>query len=396
MKRGAIVLGALLLGPALARAQSADAKRYFEAGAAAYSAGDYQASVQALDAAYRLQPMPAIAFSLAQAERRQYFASQDPQHLSRAIELYRAYLAAVPTGGRRADATDALAQLEPIALSKAGEPRAERAEASPRASAQTRLLVRSRAPEARISLDSAAPVAPPLIAETTPGAHHLRVEAPGFFPAEQDVVAIAGELVPLEVELREKPALLAVKGRDGADVYVDGVPAIFTEPGETVSLRAGTHSVVFAKTGHRIQSVTVTLKRGEVREVRPELLWSKQRVAAVSLFITGGASIVAGAIFTGLAVGQENKATSIEEGRAAGTITPSDRDAYADAVEMRDRYRAIAVGSFVVGASAMLTGVFLHQFDEPNPREVPSRAAFRVNVRPEMGGGLGLSVSGSL
>ena len=53
-----------------------EAKQYFEAGATAYAMGDYRAAIQAFDAAYTLTPLPAIAFSLAQAERREYFASQ--------------------------------------------------------------------------------------------------------------------------------------------------------------------------------------------------------------------------------------------------------------------------------------------------------------------------------
>ena len=70
---------AFLLAPSVARADDlADAKNYFKAGASAYAAGDYLAAIQALDAAYRLTPLPAIAFSLAQAERRQYFASREP------------------------------------------------------------------------------------------------------------------------------------------------------------------------------------------------------------------------------------------------------------------------------------------------------------------------------
>jgi tetratricopeptide (TPR) repeat protein len=395
----ALLLLSLLLWPVSARAgggDAADARRYFEAGAAAYAAGDYQAAVQALDAAYRLQPVAAIAFSLAQAERRQYFVSQEPRHLQRAIELYRAYLADVPTGGRRADATDALAQLEPIALARNTQPRPEGGEPAPLQVTQTRLMVRCQSPGARVSLDSGPAVAAPLITETTAGGHHVRVDAPGFFPAEQDVTTVAGELVPIEVALREKPALLVIAARDGAEVYVDGVPASLTGPGDSVSLRAGPHRVVFTKKGYRPHTVLLTLERGETRETRPELRWTKQRGAAVSLLIAGGASVAAGAVFTGLAVGQEGKASDIEAQRGSGSLTPAELDDYQDAVDARDRWRALAVGSFVVGASALLTGFVLYQFDDPDPREAPSRAAFRLNVRPEVGGGVSLALSGRL
>src|SRR6187399_1040248 len=101
-----VLVLASLAAPARADTMS-DAKNFFKAGAAAYTAGDYLAAIQALDAAYRLTPLPGVAFSLAQAERRQYFVSREPAHLVRAIELYRVYLKQVASGGRRADATDA-------------------------------------------------------------------------------------------------------------------------------------------------------------------------------------------------------------------------------------------------------------------------------------------------
>jgi tetratricopeptide (TPR) repeat protein len=91
------------------------AKASFKAGATAYAAGEYLAAIQALDAAYALTPIPAIAFSLAQAERRQYFVAHEREHLERAVLLFRRYVEQVPTGGRRADALDALSQLEPLA-----------------------------------------------------------------------------------------------------------------------------------------------------------------------------------------------------------------------------------------------------------------------------------------
>ena len=50
----------------------------------------------------------------------------------------------------------------------------------------------------------------------------VRVDAAGFFAVERPVVAVAGELVPLEVELRERPAVVLLEPSSEADVYVDG------------------------------------------------------------------------------------------------------------------------------------------------------------------------------
>src|SRR4051812_6955024 len=113
MKRCFVAWAALLAmlpTPAFAEGSSdlERAKDSFKAGAAAYAAGDYLAAIQALDAAYQLTPLPAIAFSLAQAERRQYFVDHARAHLDRAISLFRQYIDVAPGGSRRADALDAL------------------------------------------------------------------------------------------------------------------------------------------------------------------------------------------------------------------------------------------------------------------------------------------------
>jgi len=351
---------------ALAQATPEQAKRYFEAGAAAYTAGDYRAAVQALEAAYRLQPLPAIAFSLAQAERREYFVSRDRAHLTRAIELYHQYLSEVPTGGRGADATDALAQLEPLALAQSAEPLEPAAEPPP---PQTRIMVRCQAPDARIALDGAEPEPAPLIAETAPGSHRVRAEAAGFFPVEQQVTAVEGELVPIEVVLRERPALVVVSERDGAEVYVDGVvaTAAAVAAGGRLSLAAGTHTLAFAKKGREPYGLTLALQRGETRRLAPELNWTGQRIAAITLFAVAGAALATGGVFTGLALHHESSAHDIERRRRSGTISPAERTQYEEAVDRRDRSRIVAVAGLAVGASAALVALLLYQLDDPSP-----------------------------
>ena len=156
MKRAFIaLLGCALSLPlsALAADPQSDldrAKDSFKAGATAYAAGDYLAAIQALDAAYQLTPLPAIAFSLAQAHRRQYFVDHAREHLDRSIALFRQYIEVAPGGSRRADALDALSQLEPLAASqpRSAGPAAssvERRQSHPRADHHGRTGRRARA-----------------------------------------------------------------------------------------------------------------------------------------------------------------------------------------------------------------------------------------------------------
>src|SRR6478609_7846614 len=139
------------------------AKESFRAGATAYAAGDYLAAIQALDAAYQLTPLPAIAFSLAQAHRRQYFVDHAREHLQRSIALFRQYVELAPTGARRADALDALSQLEPLAAAHPKTPQS--GENSAEAVRRTRVLVTTDAPGAQLALDDTSAVPSPLIRE---------------------------------------------------------------------------------------------------------------------------------------------------------------------------------------------------------------------------------------
>jgi len=369
--------------PVHAQAPQREAKQYFEAGAAAYAMDDYSAAIQAFAAAYALTPLPAIAFSLAQAERRQYFVSHEPSHLLRAIELFRIYLTGVSRGGRRADATDALAQLEPLALALQ-QGNAQMADAPAAEAERTRLMVRCEAKGARIALDGGAKQRSPLIVETSAGAHRIRVEAPGYFASEQQVTAVSGELVPIEVALRERPALVIVEGDHGAEVYVDGELA--AAGNSRLELRPGRHQLAFARKGHTLQTRTLQLERGQTRRVRAQLSWTGQRVAAISLFAIGSGTLIAGLTFASLALDREHTAQAIDARRKTKALDPSELEGYRDSVESRDRSRVAAIIGLTAAAGCLLTGFLLYQLDDPSPLEAAARARrVREEDSPEVG-----------
>ena len=158
MIRRALVRGlvaALPLVVTAAHAQPAQdleqAKTYFNAGAQAFGAGQFTAAVQAFEEAYKLAPRPAILFSMAQAERRQYAVDRRPENLRRAVAHYRQYLKEVDKGGRRADAAQALSELEPMLAKLDAEPRAAGTPpAPPPEVAQTRLMVSTQTKGAEV------------------------------------------------------------------------------------------------------------------------------------------------------------------------------------------------------------------------------------------------------
>src|SRR5262249_16860644 len=159
-----------------------------------------------------------IVFSIAQAERRQYFLDKDPEKLRAAVKRYHEYVDAVKEGGRIADAAQALAELEPI-LAKL-DPGAT-APPRPAQKDPARGMVMTQVEEAQIGIDGK-PAKTGLAMEVAPGRHHISTSAPGYFPDERDVQAIQSALVPVDVPLKEKPAHVTITGVDGAQISVDG------------------------------------------------------------------------------------------------------------------------------------------------------------------------------
>lgn len=358
------------------RANVERAKEAFKAGAAAYAAGEFLAAIQALEKAYELSPLPAIAFSLAQAERRQYFVMHEREHLDRAIELFRRYIEQVPSGGRRADALDALSQLEPLAArlkSAAEQPSSARAAPPPAATVsarRTRLLVACDLPGARISLDGGAPQASPLVREVKPGRHRVEASAAGFFTTRRQVSAVPGELIAVTLPLREKPHTLGIWTAVNSEIYVDGS---FVSPGGdgvVLQLPSGTHQIAVAKNGYLVATQEIHSERGGAENVRITLEPTGQRVASQILFISGGAALSGGLVLSSLAVRQENRAEDFLAKQSQGNVSDSDLIAYESALANRDRFRVAATVSAISALGLFVTGLFLHELDEPKRQDL--------------------------
>lgn len=420
----ATAVATLMIAAGTARAENKEdvgrAKDSFQAGATAYAAGDYLAAIQALEAAYALTPLPAIAFSLGQAERRQYFVAHDRKHLDRAIELFRRYVEQVPAGGRRADALDALSQLEPLAAATAAAAAAHAAgtagagpdkgeAALPR---QTRLMITSETPGAELSLDEGPPSPSPLIREVEPGAHRARVSAEGFYPSAQEVTAVAGALIPLSVSLKEMPSTLAVTVPADAELYVDGAFASRSGGRLTLQLPGGSHHVTVAQRGHRVATRTVDMERGGTTTLHIALEQTRQRRIALGLFIAGGAVFGAGVVLGTLAVNAENGAQDFLDQRAQGNVSAGALAGYHDDVSARDRYRVASIVSFGASAGLLATALLLYQLDNPDSRELmggergpegdrpptdtdPTRLRLRVAPLASADGRVGAQVFGS-
>ncbi|MCB9588626.1 MAG: PEGA domain-containing protein [Polyangiaceae bacterium] len=369
------LISAPCLSTSSAQAQAEDvqkARTYFNAGAQAYEAGEYLAAIQAFDQAYKYSPRPAILFSAAQAYRRQYFIDKNAQNLQLAIKNYRSYLSKVAEGGRRADAAQALSELEPIAarLAASATPNPENPDAPPPPAPapiiqQTRLMVSSQTKGTQVQLDGGATKQAPLIAEVKPGKHKVSLSAPGYFPEEREVQAAEGGIVAVDVRLRPQPAKISITTESGAEVRVDGRPAGVTPLNGPLELEAGTHLITVSRTGREPYSKELDLSRGEKRTLNVDLEVTTQRVASYVVLGTGVAGLLTGGVFTFLALRQEGKAQDIDDQRSSSNITRAQVLEYEDHIAKRDDFRTASVIAYGAGALLTATSVLLMSFDDP-------------------------------
>jgi hypothetical protein len=370
----AAILIASLLGvaaPAVAQSSSdlERAKASFKAGANAYAAGDYLAAIQALDAAYELSPLPAIAFSLAQAERKQFGVKREREHLERALRLFRLYLEQEPNGARRSDALLAIADLGPQLGGSASAGSVPKPQARP-----TRLMIASETPGARISLDGGAVASSPLIREVTPGRHRAHVEAPGYVGVERDVTAVAGELLLNEVRLSERPTTLYVWAPAGAEIYVDGLYIAEGGALASVSLPSGRHQLAVTQPGRRLVLRDTRLERGQTKTELVTLEPTTQRSVSELLFIGGGVGLGGALVLSAFAVRAENNAEKFLLASKHHNVKAAQLVAYNASLNERGRFRTAASIAVASSLGFFITGLFLHELD---------RRTLPVGLRPE-------------
>jgi hypothetical protein len=240
-------------------------------------------------------------------------------------------------------------------------------------------MISSPVANARVSLDGGPEVGVPFIARVTPGSHRVVVSAQGHFPAERSVDALEGELLPIEIALREQPASVVVRASPDSDLHVDGTFLGRIGDRRRIELPRGEHTLILSRNGYEVERRKAALEPGETREVAVDLRPTAQRTAAIVMFIASGGAMIAGASLTGLAVDSEDEARKIERQRQSGNITAQQLRDYDDAKHDRDRWRGFAVTSFAISLGAAATGLFLYFMDEPDLRE-PNLPELRVDV----------------
>jgi len=380
VKRVVVLLLVVLLG--VAHADRKVALKYFRAGEKAYTAQQFAAAAQNFYEAYKILPLPEIAFSAAQAYRRQYRIDQSPEAVRRAVELYTAYLAKVKEGGRVGDAADSLGEMEreldklgggdkltaPTVVERTqlgvtvnltgggGDDRMNEIE-------DTRRAV--DAIEVKTWIDGAL-VAPDKMIEVAPGEHVVRAEAVGFAPKEQKHPAPKGHSELVELELEALPAKVTIATERGARVSIDG-RGIGDAPVAALLLPAGRHVLTIVRAGRHPVSRELVLGRGQQLTVTQPLEPTARRK---SVKFVAGVAIGLGVITLATGVGalvQDREAQDLLAELRTGNHPPGTIGLdYANARDFRDQ---LVTGTWVAGTATVGVGLvagFLYYFDTPS------------------------------
>ena len=378
MKRA--ILAMLLISASAGADDKAAAERDFRAGSKAYSAQNFSAAAADFDEAYKAMPVPEIAFSAAQAYRRQYRIDPKPQYVKRAVELYRIYLEKVQTGGRVGDAADSLGEVQ-RELDRLGL--AGKATSASFGVEHTRLgvnvAIADRTDTAAIkevgdatgelvkgltaTIDGK-PVEPFALIDVEAGEHTVQVTAEGYFPAQRTARAVAGASDLVDLELKPKPASLHITTEDGATISIDGRVA---DAPSKIEVAAGKHFVLVTHRGREPFAREIVASRGQVIALDAPLARTQKR--KVLPFVIGGAGVLGAlALLTvaGAAGADADASKLLDQIQTKGNKTPADAKAYDADVKRRDN---LATGAWVLGGTAVALGAVafgLYYFDTPS------------------------------
>ncbi len=392
----------ILLVCSLASADDrAGAEKYFAAGEAAYRQQSFGAAAEQFELAYKALPLPEIAFSAAQAYRRQYYVTPKPEFVKRAVELYRIYLDAVKTGGRVADASDGIAEMQreyerltlrgekigevqrdktriAVSVSIAGEQRSTLTDlASMPATAGT---------GAKALLDGA-PIELFAPIDCKPGTHTIQVTASGYVSAQETRQVVEGSTELVEVTLAPLPAHVTVTTEEGALIELDG-RALGFAPLAVQVVAAGSHTLAITHRGRVPIEKKIEVGRGEQRAFALPMAITGRRKLVPWLALTTGV-LAAGTITTTIfAFHYDSQMANLDAERAATGITIEQLKTYRTDANKRDDYRDAA---FALGGATVVAGLAtaaLYYFD------VPTLGEHAAVVPTGVSGTTGIAVAG--
>lgn len=380
--RAVLILVWALAMPAAAAPDPTGGAAEFRVAAQAFRANKFDTAARAFEQAYALDPRPETAFSIAQANRLQYYFDRIPWRLQRAVQMYEAYLAALPAGPRARDAIDRLGEITPLL-----DELRRRGELVPYTPPiKTQIVVGAEVESAEVTIDGTRrSLWEPT--DVTEGSHTIEVKAPGYEVARRTVSVARGRFLPVDVPLVAKPARLVVETESGAEVRVDGQPVDGAGP---VLVRPGEHFVTITRRGRVPWSRSLVLARDRTETVAAPLVPTAQR--KVSRWVLG-TSLALAAGTGGVALwsyAARRDAERLDEKRRALDASPEDLGRYNARVSDADgRARlALGLGIAAIGVGGLGLAMFLFDHDRTAVRNGVTLTPTISNQGPglELGG----------
>jgi hypothetical protein len=358
------------------------AEQLFRAGERAYQAQNFEAAAHDFEAAYRAANLPEIAFSAAQAYRRQYRVDARPEYVARAVALYRIYLDAVKTGGRVADAADAMGEMqhELDRLIKAGvkvsaELAAEHTQfgvsvtlegmqVAPSQVHEIDEQVHDSGPAIAVSFDGH-PEQPYTLVNIEPGSHAIHVDAPGYWAVDFQEVVVQGSSNLRDVTLKPRPAKVQFVTEPEAQIAVDGRPIGATPL--TADVPAGHHVLTILHRGREPVVRELVLDRGqELTMTQPLELTTRRRAVPYVVIVAGGVAVFAGASAIAALI-EDHRASDLLTTINKGNAPQATGEKYEDERVWRDRF---VTATWTTGVAALAIGgaaAWLYYADHPQP-----------------------------
>ncbi len=349
--------------PSWGAEQVDEGRKFFDVGAQAYAQGEYGAAITAFKEAHRLTRRPGLLFSLAQAYRRAFEMTGQPEYLQAAVQYYESYRALGPADERRQQADDHLKRLRAQASSQGIDTTYK-----PESTTPTQIVIGASVKGATLRIDGSGSRSLPHAAVVTAGKHTVEVTAPGYRTFRKQVTVAEGEVVGLSAELTAESATLEVTGNDGGEVFVNG-HRVGVIPTGVVALPVSgprDYTVEVRQAGYYTPHRLVTPSGGPMQLHMPADA-TPQRIASWVLVGAGAAGLVAGGVLGVLAMRTDADGVATKNELIKDPANQRLRQDLRDTEASRDRLVVATTVTVSAGLVAGAAGVIMWLASGPGP-----------------------------